>query len=244
MPQELPVALVTGASRGIGRAIAAALARAGHHVVVNYRSREREARETVDAINRDGGSAEPKPFDVADAAACDKAIQECLATRGRIDVLVNNAGVRNDMLMVWMTPEDWNRVLATNLTGFYNVTRPVVKEMLLKRRGRIVSIASTAGQAGMAGQVNYAAAKAGLIGASKALALETAKRGVTVNVVAPGFIETEMLEGLDRERTREAIPLRRFGTPDEVAAAVLFLCSEGAAYITGAVINVNGGVYL
>ena len=236
-------ALVTGASRGIGRAVAAALARAGYHVWVNYKSREPDARETLDAIRKAGGSAELKPFDVTDAGACDRAVQECLAVRGRIDVLVNNAGIRNDMLMVWMTPVDWARVLDTNLTGFYNVTRPVVKEMLLQRRGRIVCIASTSGQAGMAGQVNYAAAKAGLIGASKALALEVAKRGVTVNVVAPGFVETEILEGVDREKILPAIPLRRLGRPEEVAAAVVFLCSEGAAYITGAVINVNGGAY-
>jgi 3-oxoacyl-[acyl-carrier protein] reductase len=240
---DSPTALVTGASRGIGRAVAVALARAGYHVWVNYKSREPDARETLDAIRKAGGSAELKPFDVADAGACDRAVQECLAARGRIDVLVNNAGIRNDMLMVWMTPADWARVLDTNLTGFYNVTRPVVKEMLLQRRGRIVCIASTSGQAGMAGQVNYAAAKAGLIGASKALALETARRGVTVNVVAPGFIETEILAGVDREKIQPTIPLRRLGRPEEVAAAVAFLCSEGAAYITGAVINVNGGVY-
>jgi 3-oxoacyl-[acyl-carrier protein] reductase len=240
---DKPVALVTGGSRGIGRAISVALAGAGYHVWVNYRSREADARETLAAVAKAGGSAALKPFDVADAAACDRAVQECLAARGPIDVLVNNAGVRNDMLMVWMTPADWARVVDTNLTGFYNVTRPVVKEMLLRRRGRIVCVASTSGQAGMGGQVNYAAAKAGLIGAAKALALETARRGVTVNVVSPGFIETELLEGVDREKILPTIPARRLGRPEEVAAAVAFLCSEGAAYITGAVINVNGGVY-
>ncbi len=237
------IALVTGGGRGIGRAISLALAGAGHHVLVNYKSREADARETVAAIEKAGGSAEPAPFDVTDAAACDRAVQGCLAAHGAIDVLVSNAGVRNDMLMVWMTPPDWGRVLDANLTGFYNVTRPVVKEMLLRRRGRIVCIASTSGQAGMAGQVNYAASKAGLIGAAKALALETARRGVTVNVVSPGFVETEILDGVDREKILPTIPMRRLGRPEEVAAAVAFLCTEGAAYITGAVINVNGGVY-
>lgn len=237
------IALVTGGSRGIGRAVSEALAREGYHVLVNYRSREKEARETLEAIGKAGGSAELKPFDVADAPACDKAVQEILDAHGRIDVLVNNAGIRNDMLMVWMTPDDWRKVIETNLAGFYDVTRPVVKDMLLKRSGRIVCISSTSGQAGMAGQVNYAAAKAGLIGAAKSLALETARRGVTVNVVAPGFIETEILEGMDSRQILQAVPMKRLGRPEEVASAVVFLCSEGASYITGAVINVNGGVY-
>ena len=240
---EQGAALVTGGSRGIGRAISLALAAAGHHVWINYRSREAEARETLAAVEKAGGRGALKPFDVADAAACERAVQECLAAGGPIDVLINNAGLRNDMLMVWMTPADWSKVLDANLTGFYNVTRPVVKEMLLRRRGRIVCVASTSGQAGMAGQVNYAAAKSGLIGAAKALALETAKRGVTVNVVAPGFIETEMVEGVDRAKVVPTIPMQRLGRPEEVAAAVRFLCSDDASYVTGAVLNVNGGVY-
>jgi 3-oxoacyl-[acyl-carrier protein] reductase len=157
--------------------------------------------------------------------------------------LVNNAGMHKDMLLVWMKPEDWHSVLQVNLTGFYLVTRPVVKQMMLQRSGRIINISSTSGQSGLAGQVNYAAAKAGLIGATKALAKEVGKRNVTVNAVAPGFIETEMLDGLDRTQLTAGVPLGRLGRPEEVAALVLFLCHPLAAYITGQVIGVNGGVY-
>ncbi|MCX7806469.1 MAG: 3-oxoacyl-ACP reductase FabG, partial [Planctomycetota bacterium] len=228
---EKEVALVTGASRGIGRAIALALADTGRHVIINFRSGGKEAGEVLDDIRRRGGSGEIKRFDVTDPAACEEAVTECLGRLGKIDILVSNAGVRNDMLMAWMTPDDWRRVIDTNLNGFYNVARPVVKDMLLKRKGRIVAVASTSGQTGLPGQTNYAASKAGLIGACKALALEVAKRGVTVNVVAPGFIETDILEGMDRKEILSRIPLGRLGRPEEVAAAVVFLCSEGAAYV-------------
>jgi 3-oxoacyl-[acyl-carrier protein] reductase len=237
------IALVTGASRGIGRAVATALALSGCHVLVNFRSRHQDAQETLAMIERTGGSSELCPFDVADAAACGQAIAGCLRVHKRIDVLVNNAGLRRDSLLVFMKPEQWNEVLTTNLNSFYNVTQPVAKQMALNRWGRIVSIASTAGQTGVEGQVNYSAAKAGVIGASKSLAREVAKRGVTVNVLAPGFIETEMLAGLPRDQHLAQIPAGRFGQPEEVAAAAVFLCSEGAAYITGAVLNINGGVY-
>jgi 3-oxoacyl-[acyl-carrier protein] reductase len=190
-------------------------------------------------VERAGGQGELCPFDVADATACHDAI----ARHPRIDILVNNAGIRQDALLVFMRSEQWNEVIATNLSSFYNVTQPVVKQMALNRWGRIVTIASTAGQTGMPGQVNYAAAKAGVIGASKALAKEVAKRGVTVNVLAPGFIETEMTHDIPREQVLPLIPAGRFGKPEEVAAAAVFLCSEPAAYITGAVLNVNGGTY-
>jgi 3-oxoacyl-[acyl-carrier protein] reductase len=166
-----------------------------------------------------------------------------IETHKRIDVLVNNAGIRHDALMVFMSADQWSPVIATNLNSFFNVTQPVVKQMALQRRGRIVTIASTAGQTGVAGQTNYAASKAGVIGASKALACEVARRGVTVNVLAPGFIETEMTAGVPREQLLAQIPAGRFGQPEEVAAAVVFLCSAAASYITGAVLNVNGGVY-
>ena len=237
------VALVTGASRGIGRAVATALAAAGHHVLVNVRSRQAEAEKTLAIIQRAGGSSELCAFDVADTIASEQAVADILQKHKRIDVLVNNAGVRHDSLLVFMTPEQWAQVIATNLNSFFNVTKPVAKAMAMQRRGRIVSIASTAGQTGVEGQTNYSAAKAGLIGASKALAREVAKRGVTVNVLAPGFIETDMTEGLPREQVIAQIPAGRLGKPEEVAAAAVFLCSDSASYITGAVLNINGGVY-
>jgi 3-oxoacyl-[acyl-carrier protein] reductase len=237
------IALVTGGSRGIGRATAVALAAAGHHVVINYRSREDDARTTLESIQSAGGSAELCPFDVADAAESGAAIARLLETHKRIDVLVNNAGVRSDSLLVFMKPEQWANVIATNLGSFYKVTQPIAKAMAMNRWGRIVTVASTAGQTGVEGQTNYSAAKAGVIGASKSLAREVAKRGVTVNVLAPGYIDTDMTESVPREQVMQQIPAGRFGKPEEVAAAAVFLCSDSAAYITGAVLNINGGIY-
>lgn len=237
------IALVTGASRSIGRAVAVSLAATGCFVLINYRQRGQDAGETLAMIERNGGRGELCCFDVADPAACGQAIARSLRDHQRIDVLVNNAGIRHDSLMVFMQPEQWAQVIATNLNSFFNVTQPVAKQMALNRWGRIVTIASTAGQTGVAGQANYSAAKAGVIGASKSLACELAKRGVTVNVLAPGFIETDMTAGLLREQVLAQIPAGRFGKPEEVAAAAAFLCSDAAAYITGAVLNINGGVY-
>lgn len=237
------IALVTGASRGIGRAVATALAASGCHVLINYRSRQPDADETLTLIQRAGGSGELCPFDVADSSACEQAVARALQTHQRIDILVNNAGLRQDALLVFMKPEQWSDVIATNLNSFFNLTRPVIKQMALNRWGRVLTIASTSGQTGVEGQVNYSAAKAGVIGASKSLAREVAKRGVTVNVLTPGFIETEMTRDLPREQLLAQIPAGRFGQPEEVAAAAVFLCSEAAAYITGAVLNINGGVY-
>jgi len=240
---EKQTALVTGASRGIGRAIALSLARDGFHVVINCRQSGSASDGVLEEIKKAGGSAEFLCFDVSDRASGDL-VSAWIEVHGPFYILVNNAGIRSDSLMAMMPFEDWQRVLDTNLTGFYNITRPVVKEMMLKKQGRVVNIVSTSGQSGLPGQVNYSAAKAGLIGATKALAAETAKRGITVNAVSPGFIATAMLDGLSLDKVIEQIPLGRLGTPEEVAAVVSFLCSPIAGYITGAVIPVNGGIYL
>jgi 3-oxoacyl-[acyl-carrier protein] reductase len=237
------LAFVTGASRGIGRAVATALAATGCNVLINYLSGQPDANETLEEVQCQGGTGELCPFNVADLSACEQAIEQVCQRRGQIDILVNNAGIRHDALFVFMKPEHWTEVVATKFNSFYNVTRPVAKRMALNRSGRILSIASTAGQTGVEGQVNYSAAKAGVIGASKSLAREVAKRNVTVNVIAPGFIESDMPTDLPREAYLAQIPAGRFGKPEEVAAAAVFLCSDSAAYITGAVLNINGGIH-
>ncbi|MDJ0846878.1 MAG: 3-oxoacyl-ACP reductase FabG [Myxococcota bacterium] len=235
--------LVTGASRGIGRAIAAALARAGFGVTVNYRERRDAAEKTCAAIREAGGEAALLPFDVADRGACAKALEADLAAHGPFYGVVCNAGVHADAAFPALDGEAWDRVLRTNLDGFYNVLRPLVMPMVRARRGgRIVSIASASGVTGNRGQVNYSASKAGLIGATRSLALELAKRRITVNSVAPGFIETDMLEGLATEELARLVPMQRLGTPEEVAAVVGFLFSDDASYVTGQVVSVNGGL--
>ncbi|MEW6348831.1 MAG: 3-oxoacyl-[acyl-carrier-protein] reductase [Thermodesulfobacteriota bacterium] len=240
------IALVTGGSRGIGRSICRGLAAAGAFVYVNARS-EQDAGATCALIRESGGNAEPLPFDVADSTAADQALARIVAQNGSIDILVNNAGIARDGLVGRMKDSDWDEVIGTNLSGAFRTCRAVSKFMIRKREGRIVNVSSTAGEAGNAGQVNYSASKAGLIGLTKALARELAPRNILVNAVAPGIIQGGMSEHLTQEQLdaiRQHAPLRRMGRPEDVTHAVLFLCSPMAEYITGQVIRVNGGLYM
>lgn len=239
--------LVTGGSRGIGRAVCVRLAKMGMPVIINYRSNEAEAQKTKALVEAEGVKAELLPFDVSDEAQVTKAMDEWEDQHpdDYIYVLVNNAGIRRDGVMFMMSDDDWHDVLRTTLDGFFFITRRVLKHMMPRHRGgRIVNLASLSGLCGIQGQANYSAAKAGLIGATKALALEVAPRQITVNAVAPGFVETDMTHDLDHEALVKTIPMRRFAKPEEVAEAVAFLASEGAAYITGDVISINGGLYM
>ncbi|MGN0281682.1 MAG: 3-oxoacyl-ACP reductase FabG [Prevotella sp.] len=238
-------ALVTGGSRGIGKAIALRLAKKGLPVIINYVSNDAAAKAVVEEIEAEGGKAELLKFDVADKNAIEDALAEWESAHADdfIGVLVNNAGIRRDNVMIFMQNEEWDNVLGTTLTGFFYVTRRLLKNMLTKRQGRIVNISSLSGLKGMPGQVNYSAAKAALIGATKALAQEVAQRKVTVNAVAPGFIESDMTKDLDEAQLKKLIPLQRFGKADEVAALVEFLVSDEAGYITGETISINGGLY-
>ncbi len=238
-------ALVTGASRGIGRAVALRLAKMGYSIIINYQSNEQAALETLALVQEAGTEGELLRFDVSSREEAVAAIEKWQSTHPDeyIDVLVNNAGIRRDNLLIWMEPEDFERVLSTNLHSFYNVTRPLLQPMIRHKHGRIINIASLSGQKGLPGQCNYAAAKGGLIAATKALAQEIGKKSITVNAVAPGFVRTEMVEGLDEAELKKQIPLNRFAEADEVAAVVAFLASEDAAYITGECISVNGGLY-
>ena len=237
-----PTALVTGASRGIGRAVSVELARAGYYVIINYKSNAPAAGETLDLIRDAGGDGECAAFDVSDAGASAKALDALLPRFETMDVLVNNAGIAADQLFVMMPEADWDAVIGTTLKGFYNVTKPVLQKMIPKKRGAVVSIASVAGLIGNRGQANYAAAKAGLIGASRAVAAEVARLGIRVNVVAPGLIETDMIQQAPVREIKAMIPMARIGKPEEVARVVRFLCSGDASYITGQVISVNGGM--
>lgn len=241
------VAVVTGGGRGIGQAVSLHLGRLGAKVIVNYVNRPEPALETVARILATGGQARALQFDVADGNAVNEALQAVAADEGRLDILVNNAGITRDGLLVKMKDEAWDAVLDTNLKGAFNCIRAVSRVMMKQRWGRIVNISSVIGFAGNAGQVNYASAKAGLIGLTKSVARELATRAVTVNAVAPGYIETEMTSGLSEEVTAKImaeIPLARLGSGDDVAAAVAYLVSDDAAYVTGQCLHVNGGMYM
>ncbi|HNY14602.1 MAG TPA: 3-oxoacyl-ACP reductase FabG [Bacteroidales bacterium] len=238
-------ALVTGGSRGIGRAISVKLVGLGYHVIVNYKTNEQEALRTLELIAEAGGTGEIMPFDVSDNQMVEAAINKWTAEHKDeyIEVLVNNAGIRKDILLMWMENNHWRDVIDTNLDGFFYVTRALLKNMLVNRYGRIVNIVSLSGLKGLPGQVNYSAAKAAVIGATKALAQEIGKKNVTVNAVAPGFIKTDMTKDLNESDLKGMIPMNRFGTADEVAEVACFLASERSSYVTGEVISVNGGLY-
>ncbi len=238
-------AFVSGGSRGIGRAVCLELARMGYSLLINYVSNDAAAAETLHLVEEAGGSGELMKFDVADQQASLQAITKWQEEHPEayVEVLVNNAGVRKDNLLLWMEQEDWYKVISTDLNSFYNVTKPFLQPMVVYKNGRIINIASLSGLKGLPGQTNYSAAKGGLIAATKALAQEVAPRKVTVNAVAPGFISTDMVEGLDEAELKSQIPAKRFGKPEEVAALVGFLASDASAYITGQVISVNGGLY-
>lgn len=238
-----PVALVTGGSKGIGRAICVEMAKSGYQVIVNYLSDEPGARQTLDQVRSQGSDGICLGFDVADAAQTQKAMETIFSTYGAVEALVNNAGRIADELFIMMTPDKWGSVIETTLQGFYNVTRPVLERMVVQKSGAVVSLASVAGLMGNRGQSNYAAAKAGLIGASRSVAAEVARLGIRVNVVAPGLIQTEMIKDAPVQKIKSMIPMARLGTAEEVARVVRFLCSDDAAYVTGQVISVNGGMF-
>lgn len=241
----MKAALVTGGSRGIGRAICLKLAAIGYYVLVNYKSNLQEAVNTLSQIQQDGANGELLQFDVADREEIRTALGGWISEHPEdtIEVLINNAGIRDDSLMAFMSDEQWDGVMRTSLEGFYAVTRLLLDGMMMNRYGRIINIVSLSGIKGLPGQVNYSAAKAAVIGATKALSQEVGRSQITVNAVAPGFIRTDMTEGLDEKELRKQIPVNRFGTAEEVANTVGFLASKDASYITGQVISVNGGLY-
>ncbi len=238
-------ALVTGGSRGIGKAICLKIAELGYHVLVNYRSNDQEAEDTLNQIKTVGGSGELMKFDVSNPNEIRTSLDNWKENNPDtvIEVLINNAGIRKDALIMWMKDEDWKDVLNTNLDSFYYITKHLVQDMIVNRYGRIVNVVSLSGIKGLPGQTNYSAAKGGVIAASKALAQEIAKKNVTVNCVAPGFIKTDMTQELEEKDLKRLIPMSRFGNAEEVADVVAFLASPKASYVTGEVISINGGLY-
>lgn len=239
-------AIITGGSRGIGKAICIKLAEEkNYHILINYASNETAAKETLNKVIEAGATGEILKFDVSDTLETQNVLSDW-QTRNPdaiVEIIVNNAGITKDGLFMWMQPEDWNSVINTSLNGFYNVTRCFIQKMLRNKYGRIINIVSVSGVKGTAGQTNYSAAKAAVIGATKALAQEVAKRNITVNAVAPGFIKTDMTAEFNEDKMKVMIPANRFGKAEEVADLVAFLASKKSAYITGEVININGGIY-
>ncbi len=240
---ELQVAIVTGGSKGIGRAICTELCQSGYYIVINYMSDKDGAKETLAQVESFGGQGEICHFDVRDGQAVERVIDDIAERLGSIDVLINNAGIIADGLFMMMPPENWQSVIDTSLNGFYNMSRPVIEKMVRRRKGSIVSISSASSLMANRGQANYAAAKAGLNAASRSVASEVARLGIRVNVVAPGLIETEMIEEAPKAHIKSIIPMARIGAPSEVAQVVDFLCSDKASYVTGQVISVNGGMF-
>lgn len=244
--EKIKYALVTGGSRGIGRAVCLQLAKdLEYQLLINYNSNRKAAEETLMMVEEVGGSGQILQFNVTDSQAVKNTLDDWHDKNKNavIEVLVNNAGIKKDGLFMWMSMEDWSSVINTSLNGFYNVTNALIQKLLTNRYGRIINIVSVSGLKGTPGQTNYSAAKSAVIGATKALAQEVAKRKITVNAVAPGFIETDMTEDLDELELKKMIPVNRFGKPEEVAHVVSFLASDKTSYITGEVININGGIY-
>lgn len=237
------IAIVTGASKGIGRSISIELARRGCYIVINYMGDKNGAEETLAQVEEAGGRGEIYQFDVRDGQATENVVNDIAERLGSIDILINNAGIIADGLFMMMSPEKWQSVIDTSLNGFYNMTRPVIEKMVRKRKGAIVSISSASSLMANRGQANYSAAKAGLNAASRSVAAEVARLGIRMNVVAPGLIETDMIQDAPKEYIKEMIPMARIGKADEVAKVVGFLCSEDASYVTGQVISVNGGMF-
>lgn len=238
-------ALITGGSRGIGRAICHKLAQKGWNIIINYQSNEKAALETKAEVEKHQIHAAILPFDVSNRNETQETLNKWLAGHpdDRIEILVNNAGIRKDNLMLWMPDNEWDQVLNTSLGGFYNVTKTLMDHMIKGKSGRIINIVSLSGIKGLPGQTNYSASKAAIIGATKALSQEVGRRNITVNAVAPGFIKTDMTEEMDEKQYKSIIPLKRFGKPEEVANVVGFLASDEASYITGEIITVSGGLY-
>ena len=238
-------ALVTGGSRGIGKAICVKMASLGYYVLINYKSNLEEANNTLSQVSLANGNGEMLQFDVSDKEQIKQVLGGWIEANPEknIEVLVNNAGIRDDSLMAWMGESQWDHIIKTNLDSFFYVTRLVLNGMLAQKYGRIINVVSLSGIKGLAGQTNYSAAKAGVIGATKALAQEVGRQGITVNALAPGFIKTDMTDGLDEKELKALIPVKRFGLPEEVAHAAAFFASPEASYITGQVLSVNGGLY-